>query len=144
VCLLIFSLLALVLVFIVMTVIEGVDWELGKWRAWKSGSWFDGERSCLRSHYISNLLGRKLITKREGCRGRKIAHWNEALTARQRLTVVLVSTVAGGGTRAPERAGSALANQRSQSRAFFAQENEAIRAYPRVEEDGIVGVERRC
>ena len=77
---------------------------------WKSGSRFNEERSCLRSHYISNLLRRKLITKREGRRERKSAYLNEALTARWRLTVVLVSTVARGGTRTLERAGSAVAN----------------------------------
>ena len=103
-----------------MTVVEGVDCELCERHAWDRGSRFSGERSCLRSHCISKLLGRKLIAKRKGLGRRKTAYQYEALTTRRRLTAVLVGTVAGGGTRAPERAGSAVANQRSQSRAFFA------------------------
>jgi len=87
---------------------------------WDCGSRFNGERSCLKSYYISKLLRRKLIIKREGLRRIKTVYQYEALTTRWRLTAVLVGMVAGGGTRAPERAGSAVANQRSQSRAFFA------------------------
>jgi len=119
-CLLIFSLPTSLLRFVIITVVKGVDCELCKRHAWDRGSQFNGERSCLRSHYISKLLGRKLITKREGLGRRKTAYQYEALTTRRRLTVVLVGTVAGGGTRAPERVGSAVANQRLQSRAFFA------------------------
>ena len=119
-CLLIFSLPASLLRFVIMTVVEGVNWELCKRYAWDCGSRFSEERSCLRSYCISKLLGRKLIVKREGLGRRKTAYQYEALTTCWRLTAVPVGTVAGGGTRALERAGSAVANQRSQSRAFFA------------------------
>jgi len=73
-CLLIFSLPASLFKFIIITVVKGVDCKLYERHAWDRRSRFSGERSCLRSHYISKLLERKLIVKREGLRRRKTAY----------------------------------------------------------------------
>jgi len=72
--LLIFSLPALLFKFIIITVVEGVDCELCERHVWDCRSWFSGERSCLRSYYISKLLGRKLIIKCKGLGRRKTVY----------------------------------------------------------------------
>lgn len=48
--------------------------------------------------------------KARGPERKETAYLNEGLTARQRLTSVLVDTLAGGGIRALVSSGSAVAN----------------------------------